>query len=198
MPRRRLQVDKERPEATDTKITGRQGTYGSLACTNLYNLFYSTDPISYRMTATIDAALAQSLPPTHLPSTSAPYFSSFFNSSEKVETPPASRPKMPQLPTTVELPQHDFGRERIADARLALLNENKQIDYLLPASGGLLEGSSQYLSMMTAHQAYWDSAEFARVLVLECGREPGAQHTLPMMRGKKRVVVPEAGKQHIK
>jgi pimeloyl-ACP methyl ester carboxylesterase len=195
VPRRRQTPDHDNPDATDGKITGQQGTYGSLACKNIYNLFYNTDPISYRMMATVDAALAQSLPPTHIPSTAAPYFSSFFSAAEKGEAPSSvSRPDLNQLPSTVELPQHDFSRERIADARLAMLNENRQIDYQLPAPGGLLEGSSQYLSMMTAHQAYWDSSEFARLLVLECGRRPGREHTLAMMRGVKRPEVPEGSK----
>lgn len=51
-----------------------------------------------------------------------------------------------------------------------LLNENGTLDYVLPMHNYI---NNQYVSMVYAHQAYWDSAEFARLVVVECGRHKG-------------------------
>lgn len=64
-----------------------------------------------------------------------------------------------------------------------LMNDNGQIDYYLSAGGGALE--NQYLNMIGSHGSYWDNRDFARMLVIEVGREPGRANTLPSMRAVK-------------
>ena len=88
---------------------------------------------------------------------------------------------MQSMPSTVEMDTHNFTREEIAERRMYLLNENGQIDYFLPASGGPLE--IQYLSMLSAHSSYWLSQDFVRFLVTEIGRKPGKANTVPALRG---------------
>lgn len=178
----------------DDKVTCKQGTYGCLAAKDVYNVFYATDPIAYRMNATIDSSLSSVLPPTQLPTASTPFFASlklpFTSTSQSISqsgavTPdPSDRPELKNLPSQVELQDHDFSRESLADARLHLLNENHQLDYSLPSTSYM---EHQYLSMIYAHQGYWESKEFARLVVLECGKEHG--EIIPSMRGLKKSTV---------
>ena len=155
MPRRGLK-DKD---ASNTEVQGR---YGCLAVQNIYNVFYNTDPIAYRLSGTVDSSFAKTLPPTLLPSHAAPFLSKLFSSSTQVD-----KPRIDRLPSQVELEEHDFSRESAAEKRLNLLNENGQLDYILPNTGFM---DQQYLNMIYAHQGYWDSREFARLIVIECGR----------------------------
>lgn len=157
----------------DKKLT-RPARYGSLAMRNIYNVYYMTDPVAYRLAPAVDSSFAQSLPPTSLQSVKK-------RVPEKTEKPTAAR-----LPSAVELDTHDFAKETTADGRLFLLNENGQIDYVLPQQGGVMGLENQYLSMLYAHQAYWDSKEFARLIVVECGRPEGKEATASWLRGHKR------------
>jgi hypothetical protein len=97
---------------------------------------------------------------------------------------PTSRPELQHLPSTVELARHDFSREIYAEKRMYLLNDNGQIDWFLNSGGGPLE--IQYLNMLGAHSSYWVLQDFVRFLVVEIGREPGKQHTLPALRAVKK------------
>ncbi|CCG84077.1 protein of unknown function [Taphrina deformans PYCC 5710] len=171
VPRKRIKPDKA--PSRDSSITSAQGSYGCLAAKAIYNVFYATDPIAYRMNPTIDSGFAQSLPPTQVPSTTAPFFSSLklpFGGTGTSQAANSERPELRYLPSQVELETHDFERETIADQRLHLLNENGSLDYVLPMSGYI---DNQYLSMVYAHQGYWDSKEFARLIIIECGRQEG-------------------------
>lgn len=172
IPRRHMR--KNNATSQDPRATAKQGTYGCLAAKEIYNVFYATDPIAYQMNATVDSGFAKSLPPTQIPSTTAPFFSSLrfpFSSTSTSQAELADRPDLKSLPSQVELETHDFTRETLADQRMRLLNENGTLDYVLPTSGYI---DNQYLSMVYAHQGYWDSKEFARLVVIECGRPPEA------------------------
>lgn len=104
--------------------------------------------------------------------------SSFFNfqksepekeSSTQAEQEPTPPPEIPQ---DVKDLQHRF----------ELINENGQIDWLIPQVLGYIP--SQYLKMFTAHFDYWSNKELARFLAIECGRKLGVENTLPEHRAK--------------
>jgi hypothetical protein len=40
--------------------------------------------------------------------------------------------------------------------------------------------------MLGAHSSYWISPDFVRFLVMELGREPGKEGTLPILRAQKK------------
>ena len=110
--------------------------------------------------------------------------SSSFN-SQTSEAPP-HRPSPPShLPSTLELETHDFTREQFAEQRAFLLNDNGQVDYILRYGGGALD--IQYLTMLGAHSSYWLSREFAGMVVVEVGRVPGREGTVPEMRAVKKI-----------
>ena len=89
-----------------------------------------------------------------------------------------------RLPSQVEMAVHDFTREELAEKKFALLNDNGQIDWFLSSGGGPLE--IQYINMLSAHSSYWTNPDFLRMIVIEIGRRPGKQHTLPNMKAVKK------------
>lgn len=89
--------------------------------------------------------------------------------SDQVEREPTPPPEIPQ---DVKDFQHELG----------LINENGQIDWLIPQVLGYIP--SQYLKMFTAHFDYWSNKELARFLAIECGRKLGAENTLSEHRAK--------------
>lgn len=66
---------------------------------------------------------------------------------------------------------------------MALLNDNGQIDWYLRRDGTF---ESQYLNMLGAHSSYWESRDFARMLVLEAGRGVGPTGVLHGMKAQKK------------
>jgi hypothetical protein len=90
---------------------------------------------------------------------------------------------MPRLPSNIELETHDFSREELAEKRLFLLNDNGQIDWYLSVMKPL---ENQYLNMLGAHSSYWESRDFARMLVVEVGRQVGKSGTVRAMRVQKK------------
>lgn len=69
----------------------------------------------------------------------------------------------------------------MAERRLYALNENGQVDWYLNVLRPL---ENQYLNMLGAHSSYWESADFARLCAVECGREEG--RVVESMKVKKR------------
>lgn len=127
--------------------------------------------------------ITASVDPMDITSDPSRHISSFTSHSPE---PPIHRPSPPShLPSTLELETHDFTREQLAERRAFLLNDNGQVDYLLRYGGGALE--IQYLTMLGAHSSYWLSREFARMVVVEVGRVPGREGTVPGMRAVKKV-----------
>ena len=168
-----------------------EGGYGCLAVQNIYNISHRNDPVSYLMNASVDPEYAASIHPANIPNASAGLFARMGNSlrwtsaaAEPYATKvPVERPSMQSMPSTVEMDTHDFSREDIAEKCMYLLNENGQIDYYLSSAGGPLE--IQYLSMLSAHSSYWLLQDFVRFLVVEIGRQPGKEHTVPVLRAVK-------------
>ncbi|KAK5217398.1 hypothetical protein LTR47_010610 [Exophiala xenobiotica] len=170
-----------------------EARYGCLAVDNIYNICHRNDPISYLQNASVDQLYAASLQPASIPSASVGFMTrigkslrwgSSSASDAYTAAVPTSRPELQHLPSTVELDRHNFSREILAEKRMYLLNDNGQIDWFLNSGGGPLE--IQYLNMLGAHSSYWILQDFVRFLVVEIGREPGKQHTLPALRAVKK------------
>lgn len=106
------------------------------------------------------------------------------SSNSESELPPVRPSLMSDLPSNVELAQHDFSREELAEKRMLLLNDNGQIDYYISGGGGPL--SIQYLNMLNAHSSYWVSRDFIRFLVVEIGRVQGREGALASLRPVKK------------
>ena len=173
--------------STDTKLVcGEAGTYGCLAVDNIYNIINPYDPVAYRMNATVDANYSSLLKAAWIPAAVPGWFSSsgsWFGPSPEGGTS-SKAPALPRLPSNVELETHNFSREEVAEKRMYLLNDNGQIDYFLRYGGGPLE--IQYLTMLGAHSSYWLLKDFVRMIVLECGRQPGRDGALMGMRAVKK------------
>lgn len=194
VPRRgRGKPDVDYNDDHDKSLTGETGTYGCMAVDNVYNIMNYNDPIAYRLNATIDAPYATSLKNAQVPSATTGFFESIGKAIISI-TPGVSSddpavgqvtqpPTMIRLPSQLEMDIHDFTREEIAEKRYYLLNDNGQVDWFLSSGGGPLE--IQYINMLSAHSSYWLSADFIRMIVTECGRTPGKEHTLPNMRAVK-------------
>jgi len=174
-------------------IAGEAGQFGCLSVDNIYNVIHRNDPISYQLNACVDSQLAASLQKATVPSASVGLFNRVGNTLRWTSAlgtdvyssnAPVGRPHMQQMPSTVELETHNFTKEEIAEKRMYLLNENGQIDYFLNAGGGALD--IQYLNMLGAHSSYWLLQDFVKFLVVEIGRKPGKENTLPVLRAVKR------------
>lgn len=174
-------------------VAGEADTYGCLAVDNLYNIMHTTDPIAYRVNATVDKGLANSLKIASIPNASASFWQSFssvfrWSSAPSLASTTAAAPTRPaavtKLPSNVELETHDFTREEIAEKRMLLLNDNGQIDYFLSGGGGPL--NIQYLNMLSAHSSYWTLTDFVRFIVIEIARVQGRNGTLGGFRAQKR------------
>ena len=141
----------------------------------------------------MDTDYAATLRTAYVPSTSSTFYDVISSSLRSVlpgAAPQApspfntvAQPSMARLPSSVELETHDFSREELAEKRLFLLNDNGQIDWYLNASKAL---ENQYLNMLGAHSSYWESRDFARMLVVEVGRPVGRPGTLQAMRVQKK------------
>ncbi|KAJ5616982.1 hypothetical protein N7537_002096 [Penicillium hordei] len=173
-------------------VAGEAGQYGCLAVDNLYNIMHTTDPIAYRVNATVDSDLSNSLKMGIIPSSGSTFWQSFGSVFRWSSTPstllPSTAPTRPaaisKLPSNVELETHDFTREEIAEKRMFLLNDNGQIDYYLSGGGGPL--NIQYLNMLSAHSSYWTLGDFVRFLVVEIARKQGREGTLLAFRSEKK------------
>jgi hypothetical protein len=173
-------------------VAGEAGQYGCLAVDNLYNIMHTTDPIAYRVNATVDSDLSNSLKMGSIPSSTSTFWQSFGSvfrwSSNPSTLLPSTAPTRPaaisKLPSNVELETHDFTREEIAEKRMLLLNDNGQIDYYLSGGGGPL--NIQYLNMLSAHSSYWTLGDFVRFLVVEIARKQGREGTLVAFRAEKK------------
>ena len=195
LPRKgRIKVGAEE-EDLGPEIAGEIGTFGCLAVDNVYNVIHYNDPIAYCVNASIDVNYADSLQPAVIPSVKSTWLqsiSSIFGGSKSTTLKPPSslgnlpiRPTMVKLPSTIEMETHNFTEEDIAEKKMYLLNDNGQVDYFLSSGGGPLE--IQYLNMLSAHSSYWTLHDFIRFLVVEIGRKPGREETIPSMRAVKKV-----------
>lgn len=174
---------------------GEAGSFGCLAVDNIYNILAKEDPIAYLLNGTIDSSYADSLRTAFVPSTTSSWFKSMSDAVRgfiPVGSPPVatdlaapvpSKPPTFRLPSQLELEVHDFTREEIAERKAFLLNDNGQVDFYLRSGTGPLE--LQYVNMLSAHTSYWMNKDLIRLLCVEVGRQPGREHTLPIMRAVK-------------
>lgn len=89
------------------------------------------------------------------------------------------------LGDVVELQDHDFKRETAGEDRMYMLNDNGQIDWVIPLTGTL---ENQYVSMITAHSGYWDNRDFARLVAIECTRKPGRDSAIDQFKVQKKAL----------
>ena len=188
LPRREQQKPGADENVSSTPgVAGEQGEFGCLAVDNIYNVINGYDPVAYRLNAAFDAAYSDSLKPAFLPSANkswARISNPFARGGPPDVATMGLKPPVPRLPSNVELETHNFTREEIAEERAYLLNDNGQVDYFMRYGGGPLE--IQYLTMLGAHSSYWLSRDFVRFVVMEVGRRPGRDGTLPAMRAQKK------------
>lgn len=183
-------------EDKEPGVGGEAGKYGCMAVDNVYNVLHCSDPIAYRLNPTVDPEYASTVRTAYVPSTTSSFLgtisstlrsvlpgtSTSQDSASPFNTAPAQR-AMPRLPSNIELETHDFSREELAEKRLFLLNDNGQIDWYLSVMKPL---ENQYLNMLGAHSSYWESRDFARMLVVEVGRQVGKSGTVRAMRVQKK------------
>jgi hypothetical protein len=197
LPRRdRNKPGADHADENGKDIAGEAGKFGCLAVDNIYNIIHQNDPIAYRLNGTVDALYASTLKNARVPSATTSWLESFGNAVRAI-TPGAAaapelgigqipKPVVARLPSQLEMEVHDFTREEIAEKKFYLLNDNGQIDYFLSSGGGPLE--IQYLNMLSAHSSYWISHDFTRMILIEIGRRPGRNNTMPNMKVVKKAV----------
>ncbi len=189
-------IDSSSATATDDPISntltvcGERGQYGCAAVDNIYNIINPYDPVAYRMNAAVDATYSATLKQAFIPSATPGWFgvgtkSAAWSGASK----PAGNqmPTLPRLPSNVEMEIHNFSREEIAEKRMALLNDNGQIDFFLRYGGGTFD--IQYITMLGAHSSYWLLKDFVRMIVTETGREKGREGTFLGLRAEKKKAV---------
>ena len=79
---------------------------------------------------------------------------------------------------------HDFRSEARAERLFEMLNDNGGLDFILAPLGEWVE--NEYVSMLSAHSGYWDRKDFARMIVVETGKEDGK--IVDWLRALKKVV----------
>jgi len=83
----------------------------------------------------------------------------------------------------IEMERHDFRSEARAERIFNMLNDNGGLDFMLTPMGGWVD--NQYVSMLSAHSGYWDRRDFARLIVVETGREE--DRTVDWLRAQKNI-----------
>lgn len=175
------------PIANTLSVCGERGTYGCIAVENIYNIINPYDPVAYRINAAVDATYASTLKQAFVPSATPGWFGVGTKSSNLWGGsigPRSQMPNLPRLPSNVEMEIHNFSREEIAEKRMALLNDNGQVDFFLRYGGGAFE--IQYITMLGAHSSYWYLKDFVRLIVTETGREKGTKGTFLGLRAAKK------------
>lgn len=82
-------------------------------------------------------------------------------------------------PKSIPMQKRDFAREYQAELQMKGLNDNGQLDWIVPLTGAL---ENQYVSMITAHSNYWDNKDLARMCAIESCRKPGPENTIEQFR----------------
>ncbi len=175
------------------EVAGREGTYGCMSVDNLYNIMHYNDPIAYRVNAAVDVVHTALLKTAEVPSSATSWWDTFSSAAENIKqgvtalslvvskTVKNATPTSSSENNTIK---QDF---TIAEKKFLLLNDNGQIDYFLKAAEG---PDIQYLNMIWAHGSYWSNLDFVRLLVMEIGRESGAENALAAMKAVR--VTPDA------
>lgn len=95
---------------------------------------------------------------------------------------PSSSPAPEKI--TIELETHDFRSEARAERIFGMLNDNGGLDFVLAPLGGWVD--NEYVSMLSAHSGYWERKDFARVIIVETGRED--DKTVDWLSAQRKVV----------
>lgn len=171
----------------ETKLGSSRGEFGCPAVDNIYNLVHPQDPVAYRLNPCVDIRYAATLKEAVMPAIEGGWFSRRALPLQRPITSrkdSSTRPLMRNFPSTVEMDIHNFSKEETAEKRMYLLNENGQIDWLLPLPGSF---GIPYLNILYAHSSYWTSKDFVRFLVVEIGRATGRSEALPILRARKKL-----------
>ena len=137
------------------------------------------------MNPAVDSLYARNnIAPVQIPRTLVPTSTGVISHAATVATSllPSSSPSPEK--TTIELETHDFRSEARAERAFGMLNDNGGLDFMLTPMGGWVD--NEYVSMLTAHSGYWDRKDFARMIIVETGREDGK--TVDWLRAQKKVV----------
>ena len=173
----------------------RSGKFGCMAIDSLYNVFYYTDPVAYKLNAVVDSQISSQRPPLAITAVTAPFYSAvtegFGNISRYLPAylrggseKKLVRPGAIRLPSGIEMSGPN-GEEQLegsrGERRFSALNPHGNLDFYLPSAG-----VSEYLGkhgawtqngvnadrvldpdMITAHASYWSDASFAAFLLAE-------------------------------
>ena len=187
---RRGRIKEDSPVPISSELGYEGGSFGCPAVDNIYNVIHPQDPVSYRLNPCVDVKYAASIKQAFVPTIDTGWMSGVFgNRVVPLMRPTTSaelaalRPTVTKLPSNVEMEVHDFTKEEKAENKMFLLNDNGQIDWLLPIPRGY---QLPYLSVLYAHSSYWSSQDLVRFLVVEIGRTPGRAEALPILRAAKK------------
>ncbi|ORX38900.1 DDHD domain-domain-containing protein [Kockovaella imperatae] len=157
----------------------RSGKFGCMAIDSIYNVFYFTDPVAYKLNAAVDNRSAPQRPPLAITAVTAGFYATLAeglgtisrflpwgssngggSGEKKVLRPGAIR-----LPSGIEM-SGPSGEEKLegsrGERRFSALNPHGNLDFYLPSAG-----VSEYLDMITAHASYWADGSFAAFLLAE-------------------------------
>ncbi len=118
------------------------------------------------------------IPRTLLPSPAGP-----LSQAANVASSFLANTSSPPEKVPIEMETHDFRSEARAERIFNMLNDNGGIDFMLTPQGGWVD--NQYVSMLSAHSGYWDRKDFARLIVVETGREE--DRTVDWLRAQKKI-----------
>jgi hypothetical protein len=137
------------------------------------------------MNPAVDSSYARNnISPVQIPRTLLPPSTGALTQAATVATSllPSSSPTPEKTP--IEMETHDFRSEARAERIFGMLNDNGGLDFELAPAGGWMD--NEYVSMLSAHSWYWERKDFARVIVVETGRED--EKTVDWLRAVKKVI----------
>lgn len=198
---------RRRPGNDDNDATSDAvGEDGCLAVEAIYNVYASTDPVSFQMSATADAAYARIVRPVELPRDAAHLpdaldmprlnISKLLQRVVRARTDDPTSPDLratsqPGTPLTLPIPLEEMER---GERRFRALNPNGCIDYVMdvdsPSSVRVPTDDqfSQYIDMLRAHMSYWTSRTLANFLLYQLLLNP---HAAPAPAPRSLTSIPE-------
>jgi DDHD domain len=122
------------------------------------------------MNPAVDSAYARNnISPIQIPRNLVPNPTGTFTQVATVATSLLSTASIAPEKATIEMETHDFRSESRAERIFNMLNDNGGLDFELTPSGGWVD--NEYVSMLSAHSWYWERKDFARMMIVETGRE---------------------------
>lgn len=186
----------------DESHPGHTGRYpfGCFEVRNIYNVMHHSDPVSCFLGPLISKHYCNLIKMPDLPTrkrlkpVSEPAPSLFDNLSKKLTFGKSKESSENEVQVededgeslfnaVVELENRDFDKEYKGERNVYALNENGQVDWVIPLTASF---DNQYISMLTAHSGYWDNTDFACMIVLECFRKRGKENTLDVYQAVRK------------